>query len=162
MDVVHSESDSDNHVPFHRRNIPSTSRRPRCNAKICLAYSLCLVSNIMIVSGVCLSFKTKERFWLMLPCVGVALILVGSCFYRSGIVALYRCKPKYKNRESGLFESQMSLNMLPQCFSSLNRSSAMVDGNHSRYSMLQMQVSTDSSSQNQGRSNHGRSSCADR
>ena len=106
------------------------SRRSHCNPQICLAYMLSLVSSGIVVHGFCLWYKHRNTVWLVLPCLGLILILIGSCLYRCGSTKLHRAKHGLARRnrnaskrgaiESQIFESQLSLNMLPQCFSNFD------------------------------------------
>lgn len=143
-----------------------------CNKRICFAYLLSLLSNVLVVGGVYLAWFHHELRFLLLPIVGIVLILLGSCFYRSGWLAAERRRrrrhsycsspsPIYRRRnkrrinirDSQLFSSQLSLNMLPQCFTTapsrlLNASAAGAaniaggsSSSNNRYLMLPIESS---------------------
>src|SRR6218665_1770117 len=119
-----------------------------CNAQICLSYFLSLFSSIIIVHGLWLWYMSNTRIWLILPLTGCALIFIGACLYSSGhsnLARAYRASAlgrgrvqmRNKNRRfsrrtaqrQSFFEtSNLSLNMLPQCFNQ--------HSNNHRYLML--------------------------
>lgn len=140
--------------PMHSTPSRVVSRKRRkslCNCRIFLAYLLSLLSSCIIIYGVDRSYRERNTSWLSLSCLGVMLIFLGSCLYRSGAMELHKCNYGVARRKqqsskratvaSHLFESQLSLNMMPQCFTNLdtfNRASRLIPSTSHRYLTLPM------------------------
>lgn len=168
-----SEESSLDHHHLDVDNLSASNNRgccgccSSCNKRICFAYTLSLLSNVLVVGGIFMSYQNRDPQFLLFPVIGIVLILLGSCFYRSGWLAVERRRrhrhsycsspnPIYRRRnkrrinirDSQLFSSQLSLNMLPQCFTTapsrlLNTSSGQVGATSSsnRYLMLPIESS---------------------
>lgn len=113
--------------PGHNNRLRERHRRFNCQTVV--AYLLSIIANFIIVFGVYKHWQKghTEHHWLLLAPLGVVLIFIGSCIYRCGINRLYRYNyghyrgPGVSKQQAqaspGIFESsQLSLNMLPQCF----------------------------------------------
>lgn len=124
---------------MNNRAIRVNSRRYRtirnCFIKlqIYFSYLFALFSISIIVFGLIIFLKSYNNFWLLLPLNGFIFILIGALIYTNGVLKLnenvhssFKNKSKrysrYKRsaRESHIFESHLSINMLPQCFTSLD------------------------------------------
>lgn len=108
----------------------------RCNCHTVFAYLLSLIASALIVFGVHRYWRNHhEQHWLLLSTLGVLLIFLGSCIYRCGITRLYRhnygpilrrspraTSKQPRSSSAGIFaeSSQLSLNMLPQCFTNFD------------------------------------------
>ena len=131
MFINHLQNNADQTMDSaERRAARSVRSQSCCNCHICLAYMLSLIASGIIVHGFYLCYKHHSTVWLVLPGLGVILIFIGSCLYRCGAIKLHRANYGVTRRkrnvlkraatESQFFESQLSLNMLPQCFSNFD------------------------------------------
>lgn len=152
-------------------SISSPVIRPRktfyCNSAICLSYILSVLASLIVVHGTLLYFRTFDRVWLVLPITGIILILIGSCLYRCGMSKYnqslvtnnrkrHRCKRQ--GREPNLFQSHLSINMLPQCFSSLDQ--RILNSNGHRYLVLPIDPFTSQEANSQTTQCESTFSCA--
>ncbi|XP_027197106.2 uncharacterized protein LOC113791516 [Dermatophagoides pteronyssinus] len=104
------------------------------------SYVLGVFSSLIIAIAMIQFFQTLNQQWLILIGAGLLFIIIGASIYRNGVLRLEeychhrrrsmigkrdrskRCKRK--TRESHIFESHLSINMLPQCFTSLDITSS--------------------------------------
>ncbi|UXI14909.1 vesicle-fusing ATPase 1-like [Sarcoptes scabiei] len=113
-----------------------------------LSYFLLVFSSTIIVIGFKIFLETNRKQWLCLPMFGAILILFGASIYQNGIEKLnfdsiknrhrslqIKAKQKSSKRKrsetngSQIFQSHLSINMLPQCFTHLDISSRSRDSN---------------------------------
>ena len=121
----------------------STSKRYRSCClciQIYFSYVLCVFSSSIIAIAMVQFFRTFNQQWLVLIGGGLLFIIVGSSIYRNGVLRMdengherfwsLTCKRdrwkrcKRTARENHVFESHLSINMLPQCFTSLDITSS--------------------------------------
>lgn len=147
-----SSAEPMHHLP--RSPLHHSRSRDCCNVQICLAYFLSVIASLVIVFGTVLYLRTWHQMFLVLPGVGIVLILVGSCLYRSGVLLLTRGPSRSKSgharkrnrtkrgavRDSRLFESHLSLNMLPQCFTSFEGAGSSRQANCSTTRYLSLPI----------------------
>lgn len=125
--LANSRSPSPFTSPGHNNRLRERHRRFNCQTVI--AYLLSIIASFLIVLGVYQHWRKgqTEHHWLLLAPLGVVLIFIGSCIYRCGINRLYSynyghyrgpgVSKQQAQASTGIFESsQLSLNMLPQCF----------------------------------------------
>lgn len=102
------------------------------------SYVLGVFSSSIIAISMIQFFRTFNQQWLILIGAGVIFIIIGAMIYCNGVLRLDEhdlCwsmtnkrdrSKRYKRtaRESHIFESYLSINMLPQCFNSLDITSS--------------------------------------
>lgn len=127
---ANSRSRSPFSSPGHNNRL--REHHSRFNCQTVIAYLISIIASFLIVIGVYKYWHNgHEQRWLLLPPLGLVLIFLGSCIYRCGVNRLYHYNyghylgghsragvSTHQARASvGIFESsQLSLNMLPQCF----------------------------------------------
>lgn len=119
-----------------------------CNSLICLAYLFAIIANVLIMHGLYLAYENRNRSYLFLPLLGVLLIFFGAYLYRSGTLQALsgNVRTMIRNnakRRGQSYESELSLNMLPQSFPNISTNqigsmtrTRLVNTNHQDYVIL--------------------------